>query len=97
MKINFFLLQDLIYKFLVYHSLMTNLINIYLINGKNFKCNLENPCLYDLMSFFLKKKIDEKCKLAVAVNDKLIKRDNWKRKKINLSDRIEIVTPFFGG
>lgn len=76
---------------------MTNLINIYLINGEDFKCGLENPCLYDLITLFLKKKIDDKCKLAVAVNNQLIERNKWKRKKINLSDRIEIVSPFFGG
>tara|TARA_B100000886_G_C20215770_1_gene404339 strand:+ start:249 stop:479 length:231 start_codon:yes stop_codon:yes gene_type:complete len=76
---------------------MNNLINIYLINGQNFKCNLENPCLYDLVNVFLEKKIDKKCKLAIAVNNQLIERHQWKKKKINLSDRIEIVSPFFGG
>lgn len=76
---------------------MTNLINIYLINGQNFKCNLKNPCLYDLINVFLKKEINEKCKLAVAVNNQLIERRDWKKKKISLSDKIEIVSPFFGG
>lgn len=76
---------------------MTNLINVYLINGQDFKCNLKNPCLYDLLNVFLKKKINEKCKLAVAVNNQLIERGNWKKKKINFSDKIEIVSPFFGG
>ncbi len=76
---------------------MTNLTNVYLINGQDFKCNLKNPYLYELINVYLKTKINEKFKLAVAVNNQLIERSNWKKKKISLSDKIEIVSPFFGG
>ena len=94
---NFFPLKDLIYNFLVYHLIMKNLKNKYFINGKNFICELKEPCLEDLIENFLDKSILNESKIAVAVNNQLIERCKWKKKKINFQDKIEIVAPFFGG
>ena len=69
----------------------------YNINGKEFICSLNEPLLYDLIEFFLKKKIYKDHKIAVAVNNVLVEKYKWKKKKIFLNDKIEIVTPFFGG
>ena len=40
---------------------------------------------------------DKDIKIAVAVNNRLIEKSEWKKKKISNGDVIEIVQPFFGG
>ena len=40
---------------------------------------------------------DKKIKVAVAVNNRLVMKSDWKKKKILNGDVIEIVQPFFGG
>ena len=94
---NFFPLKDLIYNFLVYHLKMKNLKNKYFINGNNFICELKEPNLEQLVEIFLNKSILTNSKIAVAVNNQIVERCKWKKKKINFQDKIEIVAPFFGG
>ena len=77
----FFPLKDLIYNFLVYHLKMKNLKNKYFINGKNFSCELKEPYLEDLIEIFLNKSILKESKIAVAVNNQMIERYKWKKKK----------------
>ena len=88
---NFFPLKDLIYNFLVYHLIMKNLKNKYFINGRNFSCELKEPYLEDLIEIFLNKSSLKESKIAVAVNNQMIERYKWKKKKINFQDKIEIV------
>ena len=76
---------------------MKNLKNKYFINGKNFSCELKEPYLEDLIEIFLNKSSLKESKIAVAVNNQMIERYKWKKKKINFRDKIEIVAPFFGG
>ena len=76
---------------------MKNSKNMYFINGKNFSCELKEPYLENLIEIFLNKSISKKSKIAVAVNNQMIERCKWKKKKINFQDKIEIVAPFFGG
>ena len=76
---------------------MKNLKNKYVINGKNFTCELEEPYLEELIEVFLKKSVSKNSKIAVAVNNQIVERCKWKKKKINFQDKIEIVAPFFGG
>ena len=78
---NFFPLKDLIYNFLVYHLTMKNLKNKYFINGKNFSCELKEPYLENLIEIFLNKSISKESKIAVAVNNQMIERCKWKKKK----------------
>ena len=76
---------------------MKNLKNKYFINGKNFSCELKEPYLEDLIEIFLNKSSLKESKIAVAVNNQMVERYKWKKKKIKLKDKIEIVAPFFGG
>ena len=76
---------------------MKNLKNKYFINGKNFSCELKEPYLEDLIEIFLNKSSLKESKIAVAVNNQMIERYKWKKKKKNFQDKIEIVAPFFGG
>ena len=76
---------------------MKNLKNKYLINGNNFTCELKDPYLEELIEIFLNKSIQENSQIAVAVNNQIVERCKWKKKKINFQDKIEIVAPFFGG
>lgn len=76
---------------------MKEIGNKYSINGKIFECNLEEPLLSYLIESFLKKNDSSKYNIAVAVNDVLVEKYKWKRKKIFNGDKIEIVSPFFGG
>ena len=76
---------------------MKQLINIYIINGKSFVCELKEPFLNELISLFLNKKVESKSNIAVAVNNELVERSKWKKKRVNIKDKIEIVAPFFGG
>ena len=76
---------------------MKNLKKKYLVNGENFICELKEPYLEDLIEIFLNKSSLKESKIAVAVNNQMIERYKWKKKKINFQDKIEIVAPFFGG
>ena len=76
---------------------MKNLKDKYHINGNNFICDLEEPYLEELIEVFLKKSVSKNSKIAVAVNNQIVERCKWKKKKINFQDKIEIVAPFFGG
>ena len=76
---------------------MKNLKNKYFIIGENFSCELKEPYLEDLIEMFLNKSIMKESKIAVAVNNQMIERYKWKKKKIKFQDKIEIVAPFFGG
>ncbi len=76
---------------------METLKNIYIINGQNFICNLKEPSLEKLIETFLNKTIMSQSNIAVAVNNKVVEKRNWKKKKIYFKDRVEIVAPFFGG
>ena len=76
---------------------MKNLKNKYFINGNNFTCELKDPYLEELIEIFLNKSIQENSQIAVAVNNQIVERCKWKKKKINFQDKIEIVAPFFGG
>ena len=72
-------------------------INKYNINGKKIVCSIKEPFLDDLIKIFINKDINKNYKIAVAVNNVLVERYKWKKRKISLNDKIEIVTPFFGG
>ncbi len=96
-NINFFLHLDLIYNFLVYHLKMIEPKKTYFINGKSFVCEIKEPYLEELIETFLNVKVKEKSNIAVAVNNVLVQRRKWKKKKIFLNDKIDIVAPFFGG
>ncbi len=76
---------------------MKHLKNKYFINGKNFSCELKEPYLEDLVVIFLNKSNLKESKIAVAVNNQMIERCKWKKKKVNFQDKIEIVAPFSGG
>ena len=71
--------------------------NKYYVNGKVFKCNLKEPILLYLIQSFLNNNDSSEFNIAVAVNDVLIEKYRWKKKKICVDDKIEIVAPFFGG
>ena len=72
-------------------------INTYNINGKKIVCSIQEPFLDDLIKIFINKKINKNYKIAVAVNNVLVEKYKWKKRKISLNDKIQIVTPFFGG
>lgn len=76
---------------------MNQSVNIYLINGKKFECDLYEPVLSDLIKKFLNKNLDARAMIAISVNNELIQRSKWNKTKIKLKDKIEIVAPFFGG
>ena len=50
--------------------------------------------LEELVTKFIK---DKRTKVAVAVNNKIIVKSEWRKKRIFNGDIIEIVQPFFGG
>ena len=64
------------------------------VNGKEFKISKMEYFLEELVKNFIK---NNKIKVAVAVNNKLIVKSDWKKKRIVDGDIIEIVQPFFGG
>ncbi len=76
---------------------MNELVNIYIINGKKFKCNLYEPRLTELIEKFLNVDVDTNSMIAIAVNNELIQRSKWNKTIVKLNDKIEIVAPFFGG
>ena len=60
---------------------METLKNIYIINGQNFICNLKEPSLEKLIETFLKETIISQSNIAVAVNNKVVEKSKWKKKK----------------
>ena len=68
-----------------------NKIQIY-INGK--KKNINSNCnLIDILKeYSLMNKL-----IAVEINQEVIPKSNYKTKKININDRIEILEPIGGG
>tara|TARA_B100000242_G_C42769980_1_gene358593 strand:+ start:349 stop:579 length:231 start_codon:yes stop_codon:yes gene_type:complete len=76
---------------------MNELVNIYIINGKKFECNLYEPRLTELIEKFLNVDVDTNSMIAIAVNNELIQRSKWNKTIVKLNDKIEIVAPFFGG
>ena len=70
--------------------------NFCTVNGTKFKIEKEINNLYTLLLRFLKvKKLNHS--VAVAVNEKLVQKSEWKKKIVKNGDRVEIVQPFFGG
>ena len=70
--------------------------NFCTVNGTRFKIEKEINNLYTLLLRFLKvKKLNHS--VAVAVNEKLVQKSEWKKKNVKNGDRVEIVQPFFGG
>ena len=67
---------------------------ICIVNGNEFKIDRMEFHLEDLVKKVLK---DKKITVAVAVNNRLVVKSDWKKKKILNGDVIEIVQPFFGG
>ncbi|MBD23313.1 MAG: thiamine biosynthesis protein ThiS [Alphaproteobacteria bacterium] len=67
---------------------------ICIVNGNEFQINQTEFHLEDLVDKFME---DKNIKVAVAVNNKLVVKSEWKKKKIFNGDIIEIVQPFFGG
>lgn len=59
-------------------------------NDKTFICR-NDLLLLNVMNIYIGKNV------AVALNSKLIKKDDWLTTKLKESDLIEIVTPFPGG
>ncbi|MBS91814.1 MAG: thiamine biosynthesis protein ThiS [Rickettsiales bacterium] len=69
--------------------------NEYTINGRNIFFEESDNTLDFIIKKFLKEKVAKN--IAVAVNDELVQKSDWKNKIINFGDRIEIVYPFNGG
>ena len=65
------------------------------INGKKIIFKVSRNRLDLIIKNFFKEKV--KKNIAVAVNDELVQKSQWKSKTINFDDRIEIVYPFNGG
>ena len=95
-NISFFHQRDLIYNFFVYSKLMSTEKN-FLINGLNYKYKLSNFHLSCLIEKFIEKKEIDPRNIAVALNEKLVKKSEWNKTKVSENDRIEIVVPFAGG
>ena len=95
-NISFFHPRDLIYKFFVYSKIMNTEKNFF-INGLNYKYNLSDFHLSCLIEKFIEKKDVDPTNIAVALNETLIKKSEWKKTKVSENDRIEIVIPFAGG
>ena len=70
--------------------------NFCTINGTKFQIEKEINNLYKLLLCFFKvKKLN--LPIAVAVNEELVQKSEWKKKVVKNGDRVEIVQPFFGG
>jgi thiamine biosynthesis protein ThiS len=65
-----------------------------IVNGKEFPIDNMGFHLEELVEKFIK---DKKTRVAVAVNNKIIFKSEWRKKRIFNGDIIEIVQPFFGG
>ena len=69
----------------------------FFINGLNYKYKLSDFDLSCLVDKFIEKKGINSQNIAVALNETLIKKSEWKKTKVSENDRIEIVVPFAGG
>ena len=67
-----------------------------LVNGAPFSINNCSIHLEDLIKIAVGEKRN-KLSLAVAVNNQLVQKSDWKKKVIKEGDVIEIVNPFYGG
>ena len=74
-----------------------NIEKNFLINGLNYKYKLSDFYLSCLIDKFIEKKDIDSQNIAVALNETLIKKSEWKKTKVSENDRIEIVVPFAGG
>ena len=95
-NISFFHQRDLIYNFFVYSKVMNTKKNFF-INGLNYRYKLSNFHLSCLIDKFIEKKGIDSNNIAVALNEKLVKKSEWNKTKVSENDRIEIVIPFAGG
>ena len=68
-----------------------NKIQIY-INGKKKKINISYNLIDILEEYSLKNKL-----IAIEINQEVIPKSNYKTKKINQNDRIEILELIGGG
>ena len=62
------------------------------INGKKYSCLSET-----LLKVLNELEIAKSHNLAIAVNEKVVQKINWKKYKIKSGDIIEIVEPLKGG
>ena len=63
------------------------------------KINGENKVFESSGEFYLINVLEmyKKKNMAVALNNKIVKKEDWTKTKIHNSDRLEIVMPFPGG
>ena len=63
------------------------------------KINGENKVFESSGEFYLINVLEKykKKNMAVALNNKIVKKEDWTKIKIQNSDRLEIVMPFPGG
>ena len=63
------------------------------------KINGENKVFESSGEFYLINVLEKykKKNMAVALNNKIVKKEDWTKTKIKNSDRLEIVMPFPGG
>ena len=63
------------------------------------KINGENKTFESTGDFYLINILEmyKKKNMAVALNNKIVKKEDWTKTKIQNSDRLEIVMPFPGG
>ncbi len=66
------------------------------VNGASFTIKNCGIQLEDLITTAIGKNKNQ-LSLAVAVNNELVQKSNWKNMVIKEGDVIEIVHPFFGG
>ena len=92
----FFLQIDLIYENIVYFNNIEMSKKNCLVNGAPFSINNCSIHLEDLIKIAVGEKRN-KLSLAVAVNNQLVQKSDWKKKVIKEGDVIEIVNPFYGG
>jgi len=95
-EIIFFLQIDLICENLVYFIIIEMRKNKCFVNGASVTIKNCGIQLEDLIKSTVGKSIP-KLSLAVAVNNELVQKSEWKSKIIREGDVIEIVQPFFGG
>ena len=65
----------------------------------SIKINGENKIFESSEDFYLINILEkyEKKNIAVALNNKIVKKEDWTKIKIQSSDQLEIVMPFPGG
>ena len=65
----------------------------------SIKINGENKIFESSEDFYLINILEnyEKKNMAVALNNKIVKKEDWTKIKIQNSDQVEIVMPFPGG